>query len=148
MAKYWEDDDNNIVTIFNRTKIRPVIDTQTLPDQGELPTTVYFVLPDGTEFPANTSGEIIVGRQSREDDPPVTIDLEHYDGHSLGVSRHHCMMKAFKGYLILVDLDSINSTFINGKRAQPLKRYALVDGDTITVGRLTLELRYQRRNRH
>jgi pSer/pThr/pTyr-binding forkhead associated (FHA) protein len=147
MAKYWNDDKNNIVTIFNRTKIRPAIDTSTRPAEGDLPKTVYFVLPSGEECPADTGNEIIIGRQSREDDPPVTVDLEGFDGHSLGISRHHCMMKSFKGYLILVDLDSINGTFINGKRAMPLKRYALVDGDTITVGRLTLELRYRKRNR-
>ena len=147
MAKYWEDDDNNIVTIFNRTKIRPRIDTTSLPGDGDLPETVYFVLPDGSEYAAHTGGEIVIGRQPREDDPPVTVDLESFDGHGLGVSRHHCMMKSFRGYLILVDLDSINGTFINGKRAMPLKRYALSDGDTVTVGRLTLELRYRKRNK-
>lgn len=146
MAKYWEDDNNNIVTIFNRTKLRPVIDSSSLPDDGDLPKTVYFVLPDGRECPADTTSEIIIGRQPREDDPPVSVDLEEFDGHSLGISRHHCMLKAFRGYLILVDLDSINGTFINGKRAMPLKRYALTDGDTLTVGRLTLELRYRKLN--
>jgi pSer/pThr/pTyr-binding forkhead associated (FHA) protein len=148
MAKYWEDENNHIVTIFNRTKIRPIIETESLPGEGDLPETVYFVMPDGNELAVDTTGEIVIGRQARKDDPPVTVDLESYDGHSLGVSRHHCMMKAFKGYLFLVDLDSINSTFINGKRATPLKRYPLADGDTITVGRISLEIHYRKRNKH
>ena len=65
MAKYWEDDKNNIVTIFNRTKIRPAIDSASLPKEGDLPETVYFVLPDGKECAVNTTSEIIIGRQPR-----------------------------------------------------------------------------------
>jgi pSer/pThr/pTyr-binding forkhead associated (FHA) protein len=42
-----------------------------------------------------------------------------------------------------VDLDSINGTFVNNRRALPTKRYALMDGDEITVGRLKLTIRYK-----
>lgn len=147
MAKY-DDNENNIVTLFNRKTLRPAIDDTQRPDSGgDVPQLVYFVMPDGTEYPVDTSIDVVIGRQSREDDPPVTIDLEDYDGHDLGVSRHHAMIKHVKDNLVLVDLDSINGTFVNGHRAMPLKRYNIGDGDTITIGRLTLELRFTKRNR-
>jgi len=146
MAKY-DDDKNNIVTLFNRKTLRPAIDDTSRPESGDVPAVIYFVLPDGTEYPVDTSQDVVIGRQPREDDPPVTVDLEIYDGHDLGVSRHHAMIKHVKDNLVLVDLDSINGTFINGLRAMPTKRYNIVDGDTITIGRLTLEVRFTRRNR-
>lgn len=147
MSKYL-DDNNNVVTIFNRKKLRPAIDDSTArPNEGIIPHKIFFVMPDGTEAAIATDKEIVVGRQARPDDPPVTLDLEDFDGHELGVSRQHCMMKVFNDKLILVDLDSINGTFVNGKRAKPLKRYQLVDGDTISIGRLSLELRFARKNK-
>lgn len=147
MAKY-DDDKQNIVTLFNRKSLRPAIDDAARPDSGDVPSVIYFVLPDGSEFPVDTTHDVVIGRQPREDDPPVTVDLESYDGHDLGVSRHHAMLKHFKDNLVLVDLDSINGTFVNGHRAMPTKLYNITDGDTITIGRLTLEVRFARRNRH
>ena len=146
MSKY-ADDNNNVVTIFNRKKLRPAIDDTSRPSEGLIPKAIFFVLPDGSETALDTRAEIVIGRQARPDDPPVNLDLEPFDGHELGVSRQHCMMKVINDKLILVDLDSINGTFVNGKRAKPLKRYQLVDGDTISVGRLAIELRFSRKNK-
>ncbi|MGB7341571.1 MAG: FHA domain-containing protein [Phototrophicaceae bacterium] len=145
MGKYT-DDDNNVVTLFNRKKLRPAIDDSQRLESGAVPVTIYFVLPDGAEYAVQTAHDIVIGRQPREDDPPVTVDLEMFDGHDLGVSRHHAMIKQIKDNLVLVDLDSINGTFVNGQRAMPLKRYNIMDGDTITIGRLTLEIRFMKRN--
>lgn len=145
MVKY--DDDGNIITLFNRKKLRPALDEKRDAEGGTVPQTIYFVLPDGAEYPVETTHDIVMGRQPRPDDPPVTLDLEQFDGHDLGVSRHHCMIKLIRDRLTLVDLDSINGTFVNGSRALPLKRYQLLDGDSLTLGRLTLELRFEKRNR-
>lgn len=147
MAKYDSEKDN-VVTIFNRKKLRPAIDASERKTSGSVPELIYFVLPNGTEYPVDTSLDIIIGRQAREDDPPVTIDLEPFGGHDLGVSRHHAMIKLIKDNLVLVDVASSNGTFINGHRALPTNRYKLLDGDTLTVGRLTLQIRFTRRNRH
>ena len=106
-----------------------------------------------TLLPADAPDErhtvLLIGELANmPDDPPVTVDLESFDGHDLGVSRHHAMIKQIKDNLVLVDLDSINGTFVNGHRAIPLKRYNIMDGDTVTIGRLTLEIRFMKRNRH
>ena len=54
------------------------------------------------------------------------------------VSRLHCrFMAGAAGALEVVDLDSTNGTFVNGKR---VKRSTLVAGDRVRVGRIELEV--------
>ena len=55
-----------------------------------------------------------------------------------GVSRHHAELRVEDGQVVLVDLGSTNGTFVNG---QPVRRVALTDGTTITLGRTTLVFR-------
>ncbi|MDQ7025184.1 MAG: FHA domain-containing protein [Anaerolineae bacterium] len=141
MSNYEKKED--VVTIFGRRKILPALDNnRNMSD--DVPDTVIFELPDGKVVSVSTKQEIIIGRKPRDEDPDVTIDLEGYEGHKMGVSRHHALIKLFKDMLILVDLDSINGTFVNNRRALPTKRYAILDGDEITVGRLTLKVHYNR----
>jgi len=133
---------DDVLTIYGRKQLRPELDVSTRPLESNIPEMVTFAMPDGSLMAVNTRQEIIIGRRPRDEDPPVTINLEEFDGRASGVSRHHAMIKSFKGALMLVDLDSINGTFINGRRALPLKRYALIDQDEITVGKLTIKLLY------
>src|SRR5688572_17464924 len=141
MSEYEKKQDD-VVTIFGRKQILPPLDNNR-PNTDDVPATVIFELPDGKEIEVNAKQEIIIGRKSREEDPDVTIDLEAYDGHKMGVSRHHALIKYLKNSLILVDLDSINGTFVNNRRALPTKRYALMDGDEITVGRFTMKIYFK-----
>ena len=140
MSEY-EKKQEDVVTIFGRKQILPALDTDR-PNTDDVPDTVIFEFPDGKTLEVKTNQEIIIGRKSREEDPDVTIDLETYDGHKMGVSRHHALIKYLKNSLILVDLDSINGTFVNNRRALPTKRYALMDGDAITVGRFTMKIHF------
>ena len=70
---------------------------------------------------------------------PVTLlgrgtdcDLRVVDG---GVSRHHAELRVEENQVVLVDLGSTNGTFVNG---QPVRRVALTDGTSVTLGRTTL----------
>lgn len=141
------DEDNKVVTIFSRKKLRPRIDKAERLSSGDVPEVVYFVLPNGIEFPVDVTKDTTVGRMPSEDDPHVSIDLEQFDGHDLGVSRQHAMLKRINDNLILVDLGSSNGTFVNGHKADAGERYNIMDGDTLTFGRLTLEVRFVKRNR-
>ena len=141
MSDYEKKED--VVTIFGRKQILPALEDDRAIVEAA-PDVVIFEFPDGKLQSVNTSEEIIIGRKPREEDPDVTINLEAYEGHKKGVSRHHALIKHFRNTLYLVDLDSINGTFINNRRALPTKRYAILDGDEITVGRLTLKLHYNR----
>jgi hypothetical protein len=55
-----------------------------------------------------------------------------------GVSRHHAELRVEDGQVVLVDLGSTNGTLVNG---QPVRRVALTDGTSITLGRTTLVFR-------
>lgn len=51
------------------------------------------------------------------------------------VSRLHCRLTAGAAELEVVDLDSTNGTFVNGRR---VSRAALQNGDRLTVGAVEL----------
>lgn len=51
--------------------------------------------------------------------------------HSQFVSRHHAQIVSNSSHAILDDLNSTNGTYVNSKR---IKRHALRNGDSITVG--------------
>ena len=55
-----------------------------------------------------------------------------------GVSRHHAELRVEDTQVVLVDLGSTNGTIVNG---QPVRRAALTDGTSITLGRTTLVFR-------
>ena len=65
-----------------------------------------------------------IGRRSRS-------DLSIKDRN---VSREHCRVECDGKFFWLVDNDSANGTFVNGKTVQ---RYMLQDGDRLKVGRCT-----------
>ena len=52
--------------------------------------------------------------------------------HSQFVSRHHAQIVSNSSHAILDDLNSTNGTFVNSKR---IKRHALRNGDSITIGK-------------
>jgi len=138
----YREDKSDVITILGRKDLRPSLDDTQRPIPNSIPETLYFTLPDGKRLALPSSEEIIIGRRPRLDDPPVTIDLEPYEGHELGVSRQHALLKVWKGALILVDLDSVNGTYVNEQRAMPLKRYAILDGSAIRCGQVTIKLRF------
>jgi pSer/pThr/pTyr-binding forkhead associated (FHA) protein len=53
------------------------------------------------------------------------------------VSRLHCQLTAGAAELEVVDLESTNGTFVNGKRVE---RATLQRGDTLGVGRVQLTI--------
>ena len=71
-----------------------------------------------SRFPA---GDLSVGRGSSNG-----LSLE-----SESVSRHHCVVKQHGGDTKIIDLDSLNGTFVNGV---PVKERLLDHGDQIAIG--------------
>lgn len=47
------------------------------------------------------------------------------------VSRYHALIKEINGYICLIDLQSMNGTFVNG---EPIQECKLSHGDTISLG--------------
>jgi len=59
------------------------------------------------------------------------------------VSNHHGKIQQVDGSFYLVDLNSTNSTVLNGTRLDPHQRYPLRDGDRFRIGSFSLQFRRQ-----
>jgi pSer/pThr/pTyr-binding forkhead associated (FHA) protein len=90
-----------------------------LQGDGKRATTLTFRIKSG--------GVKTVGRATRAD---FVVDAAL-------VSRLHCRLEADEERLNVVDLDSTNGTWVNGKR---IERASLEDGDRLRVGRVELTI--------
>jgi putative nucleotidyltransferase with HDIG domain len=78
----------------------------------------------GPRYAVADQAELTIGRS-----PRCTIVVADE-----GVSRHHCRVVSESGRLMVIDLGTLNSTFINDA---PIDRGELRDGDRLTIGTTT-----------
>ena len=71
----------------------------------------------------------------------LVLDLAPYMAIEYGVSRHHAALIPGEDALYVVDLDSTNGTWINGKYLEPGQRYMLTPGDRLELGLIRFEVR-------
>lgn len=76
----------------------------------------------------------IIGRSDAQSVYPPDIDLAHYQARDKGVSRRHAAIVLYSSEIHILDLDSVNGTFVNNKRLLPDSPYALRHGDRILLG--------------
>jgi len=80
----------------------------------------------------------IIGRSEAASSLPPDVDLLNYRARERGVSRRHAALVRFKGDIHLLDLGSVNGTFVNNHRLPPETPHLLHEGDRITLGELNL----------
>jgi hypothetical protein len=99
-------------------------------------------LKQGSErFVLGRQTELLVGRASKTGTSPKPhIDLEAYGGRQGGVSRLHSRLSRKGEQWFIEDLGSTNGTFLNGARLPPHQKIPIHEGDTLTFGRLELEV--------
>ena len=72
----------------------------------------------------------------------LLLDLAPFGGYSLGLSRRHAVIqRTGDGYEIL-DLGSINGTWLNEERLAPHQSYPLPSGSHLRLGRMRLLVLY------
>lgn len=92
------------------------------------PTALLRLLPESTGWMYPLSRErISLGRSNKND-----ICLEHET-----VSGHHCRLQIQKTDIILNDLESLNGTYVNGKK---ITMIALKHNDLIQIGDATFRI--------
>jgi hypothetical protein len=99
---------------------------------------------EGRSNPAgmDTDGEFVLGRKAGTTSE-MLLDLAPFGGYSMGVSRRHALIRrAGDGYIIL-DLGSVNGTFLNEERLAPHVSYPLPSGSHLRLGRMRLLVLYQ-----
>ncbi len=62
------------------------------------------------------------------------LDLTDDGGTEAGVSRLHAVVSATMQGISIMDLGSVNGTWVNGYRLEPNLPYALNDGDRLELG--------------
>lgn len=82
----------------------------------------------------------VIGRSDASSSYQPDIDLVNCQALERGVSRRHAVLLRYKGLMHIIDLSSVNGTFINGRRLDPDIPYVLNLGDSLRLGSLNLSL--------
>ena len=102
---------------------------------------VYF-LGKATLIAVATDKQVVLGRKTEGETKPL-VDLTYPNGYAMGVSRHHVIIRSNdKGYVIM-DLNSSNGTWLDGRILTPAESYDLPSGATVQLGRLKLVVTYK-----
>ena len=82
----------------------------------------------------------VLGRSDAKSSYVPDVDLASFRALDKGVSRRHAALVRYQGKLHIVDLSSVNGTFLNGNRLTPEMPYPLNAEDRLTLGELALVL--------
>ncbi|PJF23095.1 MAG: hypothetical protein CUN56_02625 [Phototrophicales bacterium] len=82
----------------------------------------------------------VIGRSDEGSSYQPDIDLTAHNAQSLGLSRRHAALVRYRGYVHVMDLGSMNGTFINGERLLPFDAYALKSGDQVSLANLLIRV--------
>ena len=100
---------------------------------------VLRALATGVEYQLEVGREFRIGRGDPARGLRPEISLPEPLALQQGVSRLHAKILYEEGIFYLVDLNSTNSTYINGSKLQPQQAYSLRDGDIIELGNYKLQ---------
>lgn len=98
------------------------------------------LMDTGQVIPLNDRSEFTLGRVS--DGQPVMpdIDLSPYQAYAHGVSRLHAVIKQASHHVLVMDLGSVNGTYVNGRRLNPNVEQPVNNGDIISLGKLKMQV--------
>jgi hypothetical protein len=119
---------------------------ETLPGTTQFDSNNLLIL----QFPQFLSAIVIrptdylrIGRKDPERNDVPEIDLTPYGAADKGISRLHAAIYRTTN-LFLVDLCSLNGTFVEGKRLVPNTPYVLRNRDQIQLAKLTINIFFER----
>lgn len=114
------------------------VDRATVPDRG------IAVYVEGMPDPAyiDSTGEFVIGRRVGTTSQGI-LDLSPLGGYHLGLSRRHAVIRRTEHGYELVDLGSVNGTWLFDERLIPHKPYSLPSGSRLRLGRMRLFVLYR-----
>lgn len=86
--------------------------------------------------------EINIGRADTVAKHQPDVDLSAVGGKQQGVSRSHAGIMRRDDVLVIVDHNSTNGTYLNGKRLVPGVARVVRDGDVLHISSLRLDVTY------
>lgn len=107
--------------------------------QSDVKHTISLWLDFGCEaLPVTFEDEILLGRKNITEQR--VLDLSAFDAYALGVSRIHAALSVSGDRLFLEDRGSDEGTWLGDQLCMPFKRYEVLPGDMIRLGRLEFRL--------
>jgi pSer/pThr/pTyr-binding forkhead associated (FHA) protein len=82
----------------------------------------------------------IIGRSDTKSTYTPDIDLTAYNALQKGLSRRHAALVSYQGMVHVLDLSSVNGTFLNGQRLAPEVPYPVRTGDKLRLGNFNIQL--------
>jgi pSer/pThr/pTyr-binding forkhead associated (FHA) protein len=113
-----------------------------IPSKGVIRIEILNKAQSSIEVEISGGQGYIIGRSDNKSTYLPDIDLADFQALELGVSRRHAALVHHHQHLHLLDLSSVNGTFLNGERLAPEAPYPLSHGDKILLGNLTLVISY------
>jgi hypothetical protein len=83
----------------------------------------------------------VLGRSDPRSSYKPDVDLADFKALELGVSRRHAALVNHQDAVFVLDLDSVNGTYLNGERLKSDRPYPLHENDELRLGSLNLFLR-------
>ena len=116
-------------------------------DEAAVPESGIAVYIEGEFNPIyrDTSGEFVLGRKAGTTGllSEGLLDLSALGGYGQGLSRRHAVIRRNKHTYEILDLGSVNGTWLNDERLVPQKYYPLASGSHVRLGSMRLFVFYQ-----
>lgn len=87
-------------------------------------------------------GEFVLGRKTGKTSE-ILLDLAPFRGYALGVSRRHAVVRRTEDGYEVMDLGSVNGTWLNEERLTPHAPSLLPSGSHLRLGRMRLFVLYK-----
>lgn len=115
------------------------------PEAAVIPENGIAIYVEGRSRPVSIDdkNEVIIGRKSASTSE-MLLDFAPFGGYSLGLSRRHVIIRRTGDSYQVMDLGSVNGTFLNEQRLVPHVSYALPSGSHLRLGRMRLVVFYRR----
>jgi hypothetical protein len=98
------------------------------------------LLDSGQVLPLTERNEFTLGRVAEGQPVMPDVDLTPYQAFAHGVSRLHAIIKRGLEDIWLMDLESANGTFVNGRRLELNEECSLSNGDVVALGGLKIQI--------
>lgn len=116
---------------------------QAQPGEDQIPTksvVSLHIVDYGQIISLTGRQEFTLGRVSGSQSVLPDIDLAPYDAYDKGTSRLHASIKLDGQFVSIIDLGSVNGTYLNGKSIPVHEPQALTNGDMISLGELKVQI--------
>ncbi len=126
---------------FSKSLPPGLADAETAELSGPAP--VVLLVLQGQELRLPDLAQCVLGRSGPHQALLPDVDLGPYQGFELGISRLHLILRRRDRNLFAADLSSANGSALNGKRLAPYQEHLIHDGDILTLGKLTLQVKFE-----